>query len=71
MERDSRETERGWHPSRREKVLLVESLGICSERENHVREYDDLVVALLVVSHQELTRWAWFKSRDRINRVMR
>ena len=35
-------------------ISLVESLGVSSEREHDVRENDDLVVALLVMFHQEL-----------------
>ena len=36
-------------------ISLVESLGVRSEREDDVRENDDLVVALLVMFHQELS----------------
>ena len=45
---------------------LVESLGIGPEREDNIREYDYLVITPLMISHQELMRWAWHnRSCDR------
>ena len=35
-------------------TILVESLGICAEREHDIRENYDLVVPLLVMPYQKL-----------------